>query len=618
MGGETNKNGHENASQEVVNNTVVNTEIASNKITLQRGSDDSNRTLGFQREGRENSKPPLHVLFATFEVAPFSKMGGLGDVSRALPAALMEMGVRVTVMTPWYTSLPERAPWLADMETLAEGWLMLGHNLLPVLYKTPKHPPPGPRLIFVEEPVYLSHRSPYSTHRLEEKGVVEPEGSILFSKAVASWVARHPESGMVVHLNDHQTAATALMLKSIPHRPPVVLTVHNFAYHGVYDPGCLSLLGDQEGWYPGGPLEFYGKVNLLKAGISHADAVTTVSPTYLKQVIHQSDFSMGLDGVLQARRDRLEGILNGAETEVWNPRQNPYLEATYSADTWQEGKAANKAALLAELGMDPGLKGGPLLVMTARLVDQKGIDLLEAVTPRLVKSGAGLVVMGQGDLHHEDRVAMLAKAFPGRVKAVLHYTERMAHRLNAAADIFLMPSRFEPCGLTQMYAMGFGAVPVVHCTGGLADTVSDAGNQHPEGTGFCFATPDPESFWGALERAMAAWHRPAAWAALVERGMGQDFSWRVSAERYLTLYQRVLSGDWPPRAVLPDPQMSVAAAGVGLEAKTDKAAKTTKPARASKIPAGIPAVAGSAKNRKKAKPSADIPQVVPAALAGSS
>jgi starch synthase len=489
----------------------------------------------------------MKILFATMEVAPFSKVGGLGDVSKALPQALSLQDVAVTVITPWYRTLPERSPLLAVMRTVRESTLYLGPLAVPVRFLTPEGASNGVQLLFVEEKRFLSRNGPYLTGGQSRDYPQEPEASILFCKAIVDWVANSGDVYTAVHLNEHHTALAAPLLRELPQSPPVVLTVHNFSHQGVYEAGVLPLLGLPAEWYhPGGPLEFYGKVNFLKAGVVFSDAVTTVSETYRQEVMTQYEYGRGLEGLMQSRADRFYGIINGIDENEWSPRTSPHIAPHYS-ESRLEGKQVVKARLLEELGLPATALGVPMIAVILRLVEQKGIDLILAVAERLLSLDVTLVVMGEGSVHFQQALLDVARLHPQNCRMIERYEEGLAHRITAGADIFLMPSRFEPCGLNQLYSLAFGTVPVVRHTGGLADTVIDARYHPHNGTGFTFRDPTPQALWRALAGALDAFQDRARWRNMMRRGMREGHEWEASARSYSALYQ-ALSDDQPPRA----------------------------------------------------------------------
>jgi starch synthase len=326
----------------------------------------------------------------------------------------------------------------------------------------------------------------------------------------------------------------------------VVFTVHNLGYQGIHDPWVLGLAG-----FPGhlfhvaSPFEFWGRVNYMKVGLAFADLISTVSPRYAQEIQQDGEYGFGLEGVLRRRGPDLRGILNGIDDAAWDPARDPHLARPYDRDRL-EGKRACHGALAAECGFAPGR---PIVGMVTRLVDQKGLDLVEQAAAALLELNADYVVLGRGQPRYEELLEKLMAEHPGRVHVSARQDERFAHVIEGGADLFLMPSRYEPCGLNQMYSLRYGTVPVVRETGGLADTVAEFDLGSRQGTGFRFAPYEAEAMVGALKRALAIQKQPELWAALQRNGMACDFSWRASADGYDRLYadalERVRAGCVP-------------------------------------------------------------------------
>jgi starch synthase len=345
----------------------------------------------------------------------------------------------------------------------------------------------------------------------------------------------------VVHANDWQSAPAVLLLHAKRPRPALVFTIHNLAYQGLFPQPVFRSLGLPARYWDPQALEFHGQLSFMKAGIVYADRITTVSPTYAREILGET-FGCGLDGLLRHRREVLSGILNGIDTRAWNPARDPALASNYSSTTLAR-KLPNKLALQAEFGLDTGAER-PLLAFIGRLAEQKGIDHLAEVLPLLVREGAQAVLLGSGEARLETQLAALAAAHPGGIGLRLGYDEDAAHRVEAGADVFLMPSRFEPCGLNQMYSMRYGTVPVVRAVGGLADTVVDAtpaALAEGNATGFCFGGEHAAGLLAATRRALALYADPQRWRRLQVAGMRQDFSWRASAQGYEALYVQALA-----------------------------------------------------------------------------
>jgi len=472
----------------------------------------------------------MRIAHIASEVVPFSKTGGLADVAGALPPALAALGHEVTVVAPGHrANLKDPLPGETRGEVAALG---LTARLNVLLHR-------NVRFVLVDCPALYVRPALYSL----------PDGDFpdnavrfaFFARAALAAVARLGGAD-VVHAHDWQAALAPLLLRRDgPTRfempaAKTVLTVHNLAYQGVFSPWVLEACGLGRELFTMDLLEFYGNVNLLKGGLVTADAVTTVSPTYAREIL-RPEFGCGLEGVLATRRDKLFGILNGLDTDEWDPSRDPHLEVAFGAqDDVVEGKAAARELLGREAKLADG--GRPLIGMVSRLAEQKGADLLAAALDDIVALGYDVVVLGAGERRYEEAIRAAQAAHPGRVAAFIKFDERLAHRIYAASDLFLMPSRYEPCGLGQMIAMRYGTLPVVTRTGGLADTVTDAGERG--GTGFVLPELTPAALVATLERAHAVLADDARLAAMRAAGMARDFSWKASAREYVRLYEQLV------------------------------------------------------------------------------
>ncbi len=477
----------------------------------------------------------MDILFVSAEVAPFSKTGGLGDVSAALPAALSDRGHRVAVVTPRYGSVDPAAHRLERLPFAlgARGeWC-------------------GVSVRRGRPDVYLlEHEAYYGLRRgIYGEGGRDYEDNhrrfALLSRAALELPGALGWRPRIVHLNDWQTALAAWSLRAEHAADPwlegarSVFTIHNLAYQGMFPKRVMEDVGlpwDLFTFDRG--VEFHDQVNFMKAGLNFADALTTVSPNYAREIL-TVEGGYGLDTVLLGRRRDLVGILNGIDAREWDPAADPHLPARYSARDLR-GKATCKRELRRELGLARAA-GVPLLGLVGRLADQKGIDLVAAALPDLVSTGAQLAVLGSGERRYEQLLAAAAAAHPGRMAVRIGFDEGLAHRIEAGSDAFLMPSRFEPCGLNQMYSLRYGTPPVVRAVGGLADTVEDYDGRG-RGTGFKFTPLDPAALVAAVHRALDAWRDRRAWRGLQTRGMAVDFSWSGSAARYEELYRRLGAG----------------------------------------------------------------------------
>jgi starch synthase len=478
---------------------------------------------------------PLRILFVTSEMAPFSKTGGLGDVSGALPRQLLAAGEDVRVLVPWYGR-----PDGARLQHRADIYLPFSGEKLAILSHS-EHP----EWLFLRHPDFERAGTPYQNPAGEDWPDNAQRFARLCRAAVEIAQGRVAElfwQADLVHVNDWQTGLVPYLLDLEARvgaaRPRTLLTIHNLAYQGRFAPTVLEPLHlPAADFHPEGT-ELYGSFSFLKAGLVYADHLSTVSPTYAQE-IQRPEFGMGLDGLLRARSHALSGILNGIDAEHWNPAADPYLPAHYSADDLQ-GKAICKARLQQELGLfpDPGV---PVLGMISRLVEQKGSDLVLALAPELLKRGLQLVILGSGERALEQRLRELGSMHRGQMAARIGFDEALSHRIEAGADIFLMPSRFEPCGLNQMYSLRYGTVPIVHETGGLADTVVDVdGSVTRPGNGFVFRPAQVDALRTAILRAERYFHQPALWRELQARGMGEDHSWRSAALAYRDLYGSIV------------------------------------------------------------------------------
>lgn len=466
------------------------------------------------------------------EVAPYSKTGGLGDVAGALPKALARRGHEVCVVTPLYKSV------------FRDGLRQLEH---PHTLRFPfgavetrfwcDVSPHGVTTVFVDAPAFFERQGLY-----EENGVAYPDNARRFGFFGAAALTFAQGVGFradVVHLNDWHTGLAALALKrgfaqSSLRRAKVVMTVHNLAYQGNFQKGALFDLGVPEALFTPAGVEFHGQLSFMKAGLTFADTLTTVSPTYARD-IQTPAFGEQLDGVLRARAASLHGVLNGIDTDVWDPATDALLPARFRRDDLK-GKAFCQRELRKRMGLPLSGKAtpAPLFAFIGRLVDQKGVELLLKTLPMLLEKGADVVVLGTGEAKYEAQLGELAQWHPKQLGVRLGFDEALAHLIFAASDFLLMPSKFEPCGLNQMYAMRYGAVPVVHATGGLDDSVIDL--SRPDGTGLKFTPYTAEAFGAALERALALFAALEKWGAARERAMSVDHSWGPAAAQYESLY----------------------------------------------------------------------------------
>ena len=484
---------------------------------------------------RREAEP--EVVFVTAELASLAQSGGLGDVSRALPRALAGLGFAVSVVLPLYRSVRERA---IALEPAGEIDMPTGERGVRI-FRAPGVLDPA-ILYLVEHDFYFDRPGLYGDSRGEYGDNLERFS--FFSRSALEAIARLPLGADVVHANDWHTGLVPALLATVYATHPTlgdaasVFTIHNLAYQGRFGVERLAATGLPWSAFHIEGVEYYGGINLMKAGIAYADAITTVSRRYAEEIC-TPEYGEGLDGLLRARRDHLFGILNGIDDEVWNPETDPHIAERYGARTL-DGKRACKYALAREMALTTSAET-PLVGMVSRLSAQKGCDILLGVAEDVLALGVALVVLGAGERALEDGLRALAARHPGRVAVRIGFDEPLAHRIEAGADMFLMPSRYEPSGLNQMYSLRYGTVPVVRATGGLADTVRDPSEDPERPNGFKFVRPWGTDLVAALRRAVAAYADGRVWERSMRTGMAEDFSWRRSARSYGDLYRRIFS-----------------------------------------------------------------------------
>ncbi len=485
------------------------------------------------RESDRSPGIPVKILFATSETQPLIKTGGLADVSGSLPAALNRLGEDVRLVLPAYRGVAEAA---GALEKVAE--LELPGATRPVRVLEGRVPESGVHLYLVDSQRHFDRPgAPYTT----ADGSDWPDNAqrfALFARAVRALAQDRASLGWapdVVHANDWQCGLVPALLSRDPRRPATVFTIHNLSYQGLFPWSTFQDLDLPYDFWSLHAMEFHGKFSFLKGGLVFADRLTTVSPTYAREIC-TAQFGYGLEGLLQHRRDVLYGILNGVDYSAWDPQHDKLIPWNYSSSTLCD-KVLNKAPLLDRFGLEEQ-PNTPVIAMVSRLVEQKGIDLVLAILDQLMDQPLQLVILGTGTKPFEDALREAARRHDG-LGVHVGYDEELAHMIEAGADMFLMPSRFEPCGLNQMYSLRYGTVPIVRRTGGLADTVIDADSAHRRdatATGFVFDEPTPQALYHAIERALLLYENAPAWLNLMHSGMRHDYSWERSAASYLDLY----------------------------------------------------------------------------------
>jgi starch synthase len=485
-------------------------------------------------------RTPMKILFASSEAHPLIKTGGLADVSGSLPRAILNQRQDIRLVIPAYRQVLERTENLA-----LAAYLKLDGVPEPVRILSGRLPGGNVKLYLVDSPAHFDRAgNPYTT-RAGNEWADNAERFTVFCRAIhalavnAAGLDWQPD---VVHCNDWQTGLVPAMLAESDAAPASVFTIHNLAYQGQYEWKTFKSLHLPPEWWSVDAMEFHNSFSFIKGGLVFADWLTTVSPTYAEE-IRTREFGCGLEGLLGLRRNNLTGILNGGDYSVWNPGRDLLIPIQYNGRSLFH-KRENKHAVLEHFTL-PRKEDAPLFIIISRLVEQKGIDLVIDILPDLVKQGAQLAVLGSGDKTIETALRKAARAYREHVGVHIGYDESLAHLLEAGGDLFLMPSRFEPCGLNQIYSLRYGTVPVVRSTGGLADTVVDTTPETQAdntATGFCFQKASAAALWNAVQRAIKVYREPDSWSRIIDTGMRQDFSWKRSAERYIELYREVLDG----------------------------------------------------------------------------
>lgn len=491
---------------------------------------------------RDRGATTMHVVFVASEAVPFAKTGGLADVIGSLPLALERRGHRVSVFLPCYGEVW----WRSGQPIHATGCrftVRMADRPVEASVQASRMPGGGAAVYLIDQPGYFDRDQLY----------VGPDGSdypdnaerfAFFDRAVLEAIERLELAPDVIHCHDWQAGLVPVLLKEGRHPGPgetgTLLTVHNMAYQGVFDASAMSLTELDPRLFNWRELEFHGRLGFLKAGLVFADKISTVSPTYARE-IQTPEFGHGLDGLMRFRSGDLVGIVNGIDLDAWGPTREPTIAARFDARSVQTGKALCKTDLQERSGL-PRRPDVPLLAQIGRLDRQKGWDLLIEVADDLLRGDVQLVVLGQGHPRYHESLERLAGRHPDRLRVFLEFSGALAHQIEAGADLFLMPSLYEPCGLNQLYSLAHGTVPIVRATGGLADTVVDATPANlaaGTATGFTFHEPTAEALRAAIDRALELRRDPESWWRLVQNGMRADWSWDNSARAYETLYEEV-------------------------------------------------------------------------------
>lgn len=483
----------------------------------------------------------MKVLFAASEMMPYAHTGGLGDVIGSLPHALAGLGVEVAVALPFFRKV--QALDLGLVESVSRHLVQLGQRIEG--FRVLSHENNGVRVFFVDKPEYFDRDGFY----LDANGHDFPDNAerfIFFNRAVLELALSMQERPRIIHCHDWQAGLIPACLATLHGEDQrfaetaTVFTIHNIGYQGLF-PGAASmpLTGLDWSLYTPDGLEYYDNINMLKAGIVFSDALTTVSEKYAEE-IQTPEYGLGMDGIIRAHKDKLTGILNGVDYKRWDPATDRFLPRNYGPDD-PSGKRECKEALVRELGLKSGADI-PLLGMVTRLAGQKGIDILIQAMDEIMSLDVNLVLLGVGSRELEERMQELDRKFEGRLSAGIRFDERLSHLIEAGSDFFLMPSRYEPSGLNQIYSLKYGTIPIVRATGGLDDTIVDVEQYPASGNGFKFSEYTPQALAACVARAVQYYReRPDDWKALMGRAFREDFSWKRSAGRYVETYRRALA-----------------------------------------------------------------------------
>lgn len=467
----------------------------------------------------------MKILFAAAEAYPFIKVGGLGDVAYALPKALRKLGVDVRVIMPKYSSIPSK--YLEGVRKLCDYNVQVGwrNQYCGIEYKEYD----GIPFYFVDNMYYFNRPNIYGDYDDGEK-------FSFFSKAVIESVYNIDFKPDIIHCNDWHTAIIPLILKSFHNNLGIktVLTVHNLRYQGIFGKDVLGeLLNLSDEYYSEDKMKYYDAVSYMKGGINYADKVTTVSPTYAEE-IKTAFYGEGLDGLISSVSYKTAGIVNGIDIDSYNPEIDKNIYVNYNKENFK-GKIKNKVLLQKDLGLTQD-ENIPMIAMVTRLVDQKGVELLGPIISELLYNDVQLVILGNGDPHYENMLRYYGEYYWNKLKVNIFYDNNLAMRMYAASDIYLMPSKFEPCGISQMIAQRYGSLPVVRETGGLKDTVIPYNKYSNSGDGFTFANYTSEDFLSAIKRALSLYNDKEKWNIIIKNAMEKDNSWENSAKEYLNLY----------------------------------------------------------------------------------
>jgi starch synthase len=490
------------------------------------------------------------ILFVTSEVVPFVKTGGLADVSAALPQTLAELGHEVRIVVPKYGAVDDRKYKIHEVVRLKDLTVQIGDK--EVVFSLKSCFLPGQRvrvqIYFLDNKEYFGSRNSLYVDPMTGKDYKDnDERFILLSLSIAELIQKLGWIPDIIHCNDWQCGLVPAYLKEASkdnelfNNFKTLFTIHNLAYQGIFPESTFKKTGLPEPLNSNKGIQLNGKINFMKSGLIHADVINTVSNTYAHEIRTSNELGAGLKEVLSKRKNDLYGIINGIDTKVWNPEKDKHLPKKYTFKNI-EAKSVNKEALTSRFGLEYK-EDTPVFGIVSRLYDSKGLDLVQKVFPDLMKLDLQLIVLGTGDNMYHKFLDKMSHKYKGKFACYLGFSDELAHLIEAGSDIFLMPSRYEPCGLNQMYSLKYGTVPIVHETGGLADTVIRYNEKTGQGTGFSFKKYDPKEFLKEIKRALKIFNDKKTWLKIVKAGMKTDFTWNSSAKKYIDLYKTILSNN---------------------------------------------------------------------------
>ena len=487
---------------------------------------------------------PLKIFFVSPEISPFAKTGGLADIASALPKEIKNAGHDIRLFMPQYTVVNDRKFVLREVIRLKKLDIPFGDTRIHVNIKSSFLPDTKIQVYFLDYPPYFNREEFYVDPKTNRDYADNAERFALFCRSAIETLKRlhwHPD---VIHCNDWQTGFIPVFLKTLYKdddsfkNTKTLFTIHNLAYQGIFPVSKLKMTGLPDTLFTvGNTLEYYGKVSFLKAGIEYADLINTVSPTYNQEIQNDKELGFGFQDILKRRSKSLYGILNGVDYSEWSPEVDQWIPGKYDSKSLTN-KIVDKQQLLGFCNL-PYDENVPCIGLISRLVDQKGLDLIVKKFDQIMEPGVQFIILGKGEEKYQEFFTAAAQKYPQQFAAFFRFDNRLAHLIEAGCDMFLMPSKFEPCGLNQLYSLRYGTIPIVRKTGGLADTVVDFSTDEQKGTGFVFEKYDADDFLTTLKLAVHTFGDKKKWKGMIRRGMKQDFSWKASSREYIKLYTKL-------------------------------------------------------------------------------